>query len=93
MAAFAEEARWLGLGIAGLINIFDPELVVLGGFFGPILPLISEQLRGEIERTRLPRRGTFGSASWPASSAPMPGSSARLSSAFEPLIDNPLLVR
>ena len=31
VAAFADEARWLGLGIAGLINIFDPELVVLGG--------------------------------------------------------------
>ena len=46
--AFAEEARWLGLGLAGLINIFDPEIVVLGGFFGPILPLIGDALRREV---------------------------------------------
>ena len=29
--AFAETGRWLGIGLAGLINILNPELVVLGG--------------------------------------------------------------
>lgn len=47
-AALAEQARWLGIGIAGLINIFDPELVVLGGFLGSIFPVIRNQLFAEV---------------------------------------------
>lgn len=30
----AEIGRWLGAGIAGFVNIFEPELVVVGGGFG-----------------------------------------------------------
>lgn len=34
-------ARWLGAGIANLVSLLDPEMVVLGGSFGlsPALPL------------------------------------------------------
>lgn len=31
--AVDETARWLGLGIGGLVNALNPEVVVLGGFF------------------------------------------------------------
>ena len=31
--------RWLGMGIAGLVNVFDPRVVVLGGLFGRMAPV------------------------------------------------------
>jgi glucokinase len=33
-AALAEIGRWLGAGIATFVNVFEPELVVVGGGFG-----------------------------------------------------------
>jgi len=33
LGAIAEVGRWLGLGIGNLINVFNPDLVVLGGLY------------------------------------------------------------
>ncbi len=38
IAAIVEIGRWLGLGIGNLVNIFNPELVVLGGFYQRLFP-------------------------------------------------------
>ena len=38
-------ARWLGLGLANLVNIFNPEVVVFGGLLRKILPLVEVHLR------------------------------------------------
>ncbi len=38
-------ARWLGLGLANLVNIFNPEVVVFGGLLRKILPLVEAHLR------------------------------------------------
>ena len=38
-------ARWLGLGLANLVNIFNPEVVVFGGLLSKILPLVEAHLR------------------------------------------------
>lgn len=35
-AAVEETARWLGLGIGSLVNLFNPSRVVLGGFFAAL---------------------------------------------------------
>jgi predicted NBD/HSP70 family sugar kinase len=90
--AFVEETRWLGLGLAGLINIFDPEIVVLGGFFGPILPLIGDSLRREVEA-----RVFLGAARTVPIVAGELGADAGLIGAaelaFEPLVQNPLMER
>jgi predicted NBD/HSP70 family sugar kinase len=44
-----QNARWLGIGLATLVNIFNPQVVVLGGFFrdiGPwVLPLAEQTMR------------------------------------------------
>jgi predicted NBD/HSP70 family sugar kinase len=49
LRAIAETGRWLGLGIGNLINLFNPELVVLGGFyqrlFGFLEPSVVEGAR------------------------------------------------
>jgi predicted NBD/HSP70 family sugar kinase len=40
--AIAEVGRWLGLGIGNLINVFNPKLVVLGGFYHPLFPFLEK---------------------------------------------------
>ena len=50
--ALATEARWLSIGIAGLINVLDPDLVVLGGLFARILPVMGSALDEELALRR-----------------------------------------
>jgi len=54
LKALDEVGRWLGIGIAGLVNLFNPRLVVLGGSFGRIHPFISSRLERELDRRSLP---------------------------------------
>jgi predicted NBD/HSP70 family sugar kinase len=42
----------LGIGISGLINLLDPDIVVLGGLFGQILPGVRSAMEAELERRR-----------------------------------------
>ncbi|MEX1169939.1 MAG: ROK family protein [Chloroflexota bacterium] len=51
--AFSDVGRWLGVGLAGLVNVLNPELIVLGGLFGRIHPFISAPLRAELDRLAL----------------------------------------
>lgn len=50
--ALSETARYLGIGIAGLINGLDPEVIVIGGeitkAWGVIEPIIKRQLSGNL---------------------------------------------
>jgi predicted NBD/HSP70 family sugar kinase len=39
-SALNELGRWLGLGIGNLINTFNPDLVVIGGFFQELYPFL-----------------------------------------------------
>lgn len=50
--ALESEARWLAIGIAGLVNVLDPDTVVLGGLFARVLPAIRVQLDVEIADRR-----------------------------------------
>ena len=53
LAALREVGRWLGVGLAGLVNLLNPEIVVLGGLFGRIHPYAAESLRAELDRLGL----------------------------------------
>ena len=53
-AAFHEMGRRLGAGIAGLVNIFNPELVVIGGGFGDALDLMLDSALETLRRDGLP---------------------------------------
>ncbi len=46
--ALAIHARWLAIGIAGLVNVLDVDTIVLGGLFASVLPLIRERLDAEL---------------------------------------------
>jgi predicted NBD/HSP70 family sugar kinase len=50
--ALAVEARWLAIGIAGLVNVLDPDTVVLGGLFSRILPALRTRLDDELAERR-----------------------------------------
>jgi predicted NBD/HSP70 family sugar kinase len=54
LAALDHIGMWLGRGLAGLINIFNPSIVVLGGLFGRILPFVAASMELEIDRRTLP---------------------------------------
>jgi predicted NBD/HSP70 family sugar kinase len=53
LAALEEVGRWLGVGLAGLVNVLNPELVVLGGQFGRILPFARRSIQAELDRLAL----------------------------------------
>jgi predicted NBD/HSP70 family sugar kinase len=86
--ALAVEARWLAIGIAGLVNILDPDTVVLGGLFARILPALRARLDAELEDRRYlaARRdvAVVGAALGPRA---VTVGAAEL--AFGPLVDDP----
>lgn len=41
MGALWELGHWLGIGIGNLVNLFNPDLVVVGGFYQELYPYIS----------------------------------------------------
>jgi predicted NBD/HSP70 family sugar kinase len=45
--------HWLGLGLAGLVNIFDPELIVLGGRFARLAPFVGPIVERELDSRAL----------------------------------------
>jgi predicted NBD/HSP70 family sugar kinase len=40
LAALERHGRWLGIGLGTLVNLFNPEVVILGGFFRDIAPWV-----------------------------------------------------
>ena len=39
--AIDEVGTWLGIGLTNLVNLFNPEVIVLGGHLRLLLPLVS----------------------------------------------------
>ena len=54
LAVFESHGRWLGLGIAGVVNTFEPERVVIGGGLSRAADLFFETACAEAERNTLP---------------------------------------
>ena len=87
-AAIDHVAHWLGLGLAGLVNIFDPSLIVLGGRFARLAPYVSATIALELDRRALvaPRELVRIVPAALGDDAPLLGA-AEL--AMEPLLGNP----
>jgi predicted NBD/HSP70 family sugar kinase len=88
LAAFAETGRWLGIGLAGIINVLNPDLVVLGGRLAPSYPFVRSSLEAELDRRvlRAARRLVRVIPASLGDDAPLLGA-AEL--AFEPLLTDP----
>ncbi|MCP2278840.1 ROK family protein [Nocardia amikacinitolerans] len=50
LAAMADFARWLGLGLAFVSDIFDPDLIVIAGGVSSSAPLFLDEAREEYAR-------------------------------------------
>ncbi len=89
-ASVARVGEWLGIGVASLVNVFNPTLVVLGGVLGRIHPLVSDELEVVLTRRALPASRSLVRVV-PAAlgvNAPIIGA-AEL--AFEPMLADPAL--
>ena len=53
VAALREAARYLGIGIANLVNIFNPQLIVLGGSLGQVSETLVPQIREVVKDNSL----------------------------------------
>ena len=87
--ALAEHGGWMAIGLACLINVFDPEIVVMGGMFNDIWRYIEDVVTSDLART------SFGGQERPGVVvAGRLGNSARLIGAaelaFQPLLDDPV---
>jgi len=49
IAALDHVGRWLGLGAAGLVNLLNPRLIVLGGRFGRMFPFVIRSMEAELD--------------------------------------------
>ncbi len=57
LSVLKEVGRWLGIGLAGFVNVFNPEVVVVGGGAMGGGELMLESAREEVRvRARLPNR-------------------------------------
>ena len=54
LSALAESGRWLGIGIAGLVNVFNPTRVALGGLYARIYPYIEDAVLTELNARAMP---------------------------------------
>jgi predicted NBD/HSP70 family sugar kinase len=88
LKALDEVGRWLGFGLAGLVNVFNPRLIVLGGYFGRILPFVDATVQAQLARLALsaPRALVRVVPATLGVDAPLVGA-AEL--AFEPLLADP----
>ena len=75
LSALDHVGRWLGVGLAGLVNLLNPRLIVLGGVFGRIAPV-----RGTDDR------GGAGPAGPGGAAAPGPGRPGARSAMDAPLL-------
>ena len=88
LTAVAEVGRWLGIGVAGLVNVLNPRVVVLGGLFSRLYPLLIERVEEQLDRFTLaaPRANVRLAPAQLGIDAPLLGA-AEL--AFEPFLADP----
>jgi len=51
LQAIADTGRWLGIGVANLINLFNPEVIVLGGLYHLLFDHLEASVMKEVERS------------------------------------------
>jgi glucokinase len=56
--AFLEAGRWLGYGVANLVSLFDPEMIVIGGGLAKASDLYLDALRKAMKERAQPIAGS-----------------------------------
>jgi predicted NBD/HSP70 family sugar kinase len=88
VGALDETGRWLGAGIASLVNILNPRRVVLGGLFSRIHPFVAGPVEAGLDHNALAtlRAQVSVDSSALGIDAPLLGAAER---AFEPFLADP----
>ena len=86
--AVREVGHWLGIGVANLVNLLNPEVVILGGLLRELYPAAEPQVRAAMAKAlRAPREQV-------RLALPLLGGDSILLGAaelaFGPLLDDPL---
>ena len=86
--ALAEVAEWLGVGLRGVINMFNPDVIVLGGNLAQVWSVSSDVVNAAVERTALlaPRAEVTISAAQLKGDSPLIGAAEQ---AFARALDDP----
>lgn len=89
LASLDVVGRWLGIGLAGLVNVLNPRVVVLGGLFSPAFPYLVPSLTAALEARGLEaaRRLVSVVPAFLGVDAPLLGAAEI---AFEPLLIDPV---
>jgi predicted NBD/HSP70 family sugar kinase len=90
-AAAEAIAERLGLGLAGLINVVNPDRVILGGMYGELLTVAPERLRAAVAR-----RSPWGHGAGVPIERCVLEDAALIGAAevaWQPVLDNPALLR
>lgn len=90
-AALDDVAEWVGVGLRAVINLFNPEIIVLGGHLAPVFVARETEINDVLDRWMLmsPRGEVLVRPSQLQPDAPLVGA-AEL--AFMPLLSNPTAV-
>lgn len=91
LAAFRSVALSLGIGIANLVNIFNPAAVVLGGYFARVGEFLLEDVKAVISRHAL-TAGLSECAVALSSLGPLGGSTGAAQFVLDRVFANPTLV-
>ncbi|MBF6605138.1 MAG: ROK family transcriptional regulator [Chloroflexi bacterium] len=88
LAALEAVGRWLGVGLAGIVNIFNPRRIALGGRFAAIHPFVDAQIEAILDELAMaaPRSMVEIVPTALGLDAPLHGA-AEL--AFEQILDDP----
>ena len=88
LEALMTTGRWLGIGLAGLVNVLNPRLVVLGGLFGRIYPFVSNEMDHALRAHAMStaQEGLRVVPSALGADAPLLGAAEH---AIQPLLDDP----
>ncbi|GAA5153115.1 ROK family transcriptional regulator [Nocardioides marinquilinus] len=52
--ALAETAEWVGAGLRAVVNVFNPDIIVLGGSLAQVWDVQADVVRATVKRTALP---------------------------------------
>lgn len=88
LAALEHVGSWLGRGLAGMVNVLNPELIVLGGLFGRIHPHIHRPIERALDEMALPAQRRLVSVV-PAALADDASLLGAAELAFEPFLSDP----
>ena len=79
---------WLGIGVANLVNVFNPDVVVFGGTLREILPATRDTVQAELSGAlRAPQEHVLLSLPALGDDSTLLGAAE---TAFAPLLDDPL---